>query len=227
MIRIYRTLNLLWSLKNQENRKHGAILLREYMEGVRQSRLCSMTSDTPYTGESLNSGICQKILLVTHQFSRTGAPYAVLFLARALFRINKVRPVVISPTDGPLREEFIKEGFTTIVDPLLFNYRCYSPESCDFVQNFDRIIVTSLSSVNFIRYFRGVGKRLTWWIHETDTGFDLTNMNADLPLLFAACESIWLGSPLCLAPALQYTSQDKTASAALWLYGHGPAAYSS
>lgn len=217
MNKFYSLLSVIWSLRNHENRKSFIILLRDYMDGVRQSQFLSDPSDTAYGVDALPSETSQKILLVTHEFSRTGAPYAVLYLAQALFSIHGVRPVVISPKDGPIREEFNQEGFTTIVDPLLFNYRYYSSEACDFVASFDRVIVTSLASYSFIRYFRGLGKRLTWWIHETGVAFTLTtNISADLPLLFAACESVWLGSPLCLLPALQHAQQDKLH---LLLYG--------
>ncbi len=41
-------------------------------------------------------------------------------------------------------------------------------------------------------------------------------MITNLPLLFAACESIWLGSPLCFPPALRLATQDKLH---LLLYG--------
>jgi glycosyltransferase involved in cell wall biosynthesis len=216
-MKIYKLLNALWSLKNHENRKKFTFALREYMDGVKQSQFLSTASESPYKVEALYSGINPKILLVVHDFSRTGAPYAVLYLARALFTLHGVQPAVISPKDGPLREEFEQEGFPTIVDPLLFNYRNYPPEACDFVASFERVIVTSIASVNFIRYFRGIGKRLTWWIHETDTGFSAAeNMNGDLPLMFAASESIWLGSPLCLPLALRYASQDRLH---LLLYG--------
>lgn len=181
----------------------------------KQPQLLSMPS--PYKEKALHLGINHKILLVMHEFSRTGAPYAVLYLARALFSLYGVRPAVISPQDGPIREEFEREGFPTIVDPLLFSYSNYSSEACDFVEKFERVIVTSLGSFDFIRYFRGIAKHLTWWIHETDMGFTwVASMGADLPLLFAACESIWLGSPLCFPLALQYALQDKVH---LLLYG--------
>ncbi|TAN64845.1 MAG: glycosyltransferase [Methylobacter sp.] len=174
-------------------------------------------SDTPYKGEVLHLGVNAKILLVVHDFSRTGAPYAVLYLARALFSLYGVRPVVISPKEGPIREEFEQEGFPTIVDPLLFDCQDYSSEARDFVVTFERVIVTSLGSFSFIHYFKDISKHLTWWIHETDVGFNaVANMTSDLPLLFAACESIWLGSPLCFPLALQYTSQEKLH---LLLYG--------
>jgi glycosyltransferase involved in cell wall biosynthesis len=189
------------------------MMLREYRLGV----IGQPTSETPYKVRALPSGFNPKILLVVHEFSRTGTPYAVLYLARALFSLHGVRPVVISAKDGSIREEFEQEGFHTMVDPFLFGYRNYSPDACDFVANFERVIVASLASFGFIRYFRGIGKHLTWWIHETDAGFtSVANMTADLPLWFAACESIWLGSPLCFPHALRYTSRDRPH---LLLYG--------
>lgn len=175
------------------------------------------SSHSPYKSEVINLGANHRILLVVHQFSRTGAPYAVLFLARAITTIYGVKPVVISPEDGPIREEFIQDGFITIVDPLLFKYRSYSSDACHFVAEFDRVIVTSLASFDFIRYFRGISKKLCWWIHETEEGFNSAKkMGADLPLMFAACESVWLGSPLCKPHILQYAAEDKLN---LLLYG--------
>ena len=217
MTKLIKLFKFLWSLNNHANRKQFIFAIREYMDVVKQTQLLSTKLASPYNGEALHLGLNHKILLVAHEFSRTGAPYAVLYLARALFSIHGVRPVVISPCDGPLRGEFEQDGFPTIVDPLLFTYRNYSSEVCDFVASFDKVIVTSLASYNFIRHFRGIAKHLTWWLHETDAGFAaLANANVDLPLLFAVCESMWLGSPLCLPLALQYASQDKLH---LLLYG--------
>jgi len=215
--KLYKLLNILWSLRYRENRQNFEIALYEYLVRLKQSELLSTSPESPYKNETLNSGSSSGVLLIAHEFSRTGAPFAVLYLARALFALHGVRPVIISPMDGPLREEFEQEGYHTIVDPSLLSYRICSSDVCDFILGFERVIVTSLAAYGFIRHFRGIGKKLTWWIHETDDWFNApVIMNADLSLLFAACESIWLGSPLCLPLALQYTSQDKLH---LLLYG--------
>lgn len=190
-------------------------MLDEYMKSVHQ--LPTTSNNTPYSAEVLKLGANSKILLVVHEFSRTGAPYAALYLAQALFAIHGLRATIISPKDGLIRQEFEQEGFPTVVDPLLFGYSSYSSEACEFVSNFEHVIVSSLAAFGFIRYFRGIAKHLTWWLHETDTGFTaVANVATDLPLLFACCESIWLCSPLCFPLALQYTSQDKLH---LLLYG--------
>jgi glycosyltransferase involved in cell wall biosynthesis len=215
--KLYKLLSVLLSLRRHANRKKFLTKLREYIDDITiQPQLNSTQSDTPYRTEILHSEN-RKTLLVVHEFSSTGAPYAVLYLARALFSLYGIKPVVISPKDGAIRAEFEHEGFTTIVDPLLFNYQTYSSEACDFIAGFDRVIVTSLASFGFIRYFRGIAKHLTWWIHETGAGFTaIASMTADLPLFFAACESIWLGGPLCFPFALQYAPQNKLH---LLLYG--------
>lgn len=218
MTKLYKLIFFLQSLKKHENRKRFSIMFNDYISSIsEQSQLLSRPSNTPYKAEALDLTINSKILLVVHEFSRTGVPYAVLYLARAIFSLHGVRPVIISPIDGPIRKEFEQEGFPTIIDPLLFSYQDYSSEACDFVANFERVIVSSLASYGFIRYFRGISKRLTWWVHETDDGFTrVAKMITNLPLLFAACESIWLGSPLCFPPALRQVTEDKLH---LLLYG--------
>ena len=163
-------------------------------------------------------GAKHKILLVVHEFSRTGAPRAVLYLARALFAMTGVAPVVISFLDGPIREEFESEGFPTLVDHRLTASAYEAPDAAALVAGFERVIVTPITAYAFIRHFKGIAKRVAWWIHEEQQGFDyiVTNVAPDLAALFAACEQVWLGSPLSSAPALRYTPQDK---AHLLLYG--------
>lgn len=218
MSKLYKLLCILWSLKNRKNRQRFLVILHEYLNSLTnqqpQPQQLPATPpeillDSPYK-EVLHLGNNARILLVVHEFSRTGAPFAVLYLARALFSLYGVRPVILAPKDGPIREDFEREGFIIIIDPLLFDYQNFPSEACDFVVNFERVIVSSLACFGFIRHFRGISKHLTWWIHETSEGFtSVATMAADLSLLFSCCESIWLCSPLCFPLALQYAPQDK------------------
>jgi glycosyltransferase involved in cell wall biosynthesis len=59
---------------------------------------------------------------------------------------------------------------------------------------------------------------LTWWIHDDDAGFAYikNNFAFDFAPLFDACEAIWIGSPVCSLPVLQYVTPDKMN---LLLYG--------
>ncbi|MHB8139509.1 MAG: glycosyltransferase family 4 protein, partial [Smithellaceae bacterium] len=153
----------------------------------------------------------RNILLVIHEFSRTGAPRAVLYLAQALLKFHRIRPVIISPSNGPIRDEFEKNGFPTIVEPLLLTHCNDAAGVANFVSGFELVIVTSISSYYIIRHYKDVIKRLTWWIHEDDAGFSniKDNYASDLASLFDACEAVWIGSPVCSLPVLRYVTPDK------------------
>lgn len=163
-------------------------------------------------------GAKHKILLVVHEFSRTGAPRAALYLARALFANTGIRPAIIGFSDGPIREEFESEGFPTWVDPRLCAAAEQAPDAAAMVASFARVIVTPLASYAFIRHFKATAKQLTWWIHEEEKGFAYIadRFAPDLNALFTACDEIWLGSPLSFTPAQKYAGQDKLH---LLLYG--------
>lgn len=159
-----------------------------------------------------------KVLLVLHEFSRTGAPRAMLYLARALFHLSGFRPTVIAAVDGPIRQEFENEGFSTIVESLLFEASLERSRVTRFVASFDRVIVTPLASFAFIRNFRNVPKYLVWWIHEEENGFNYIadNFASDLTDIFNSCDAVWLGSPLCTLPVSRYAAPEKIH---LLLYG--------
>ncbi len=210
-------LNLIFSFKSAKNRSSFRSAIRDYMKGVKLDNLSSTETDRFFTKAQLIPDLDYKVLLIVHEFSLTGSPYAVLYLARAIFSINGVKPLIISAVDGPLRKQFETEKFNTIVDPYLFNFtRHNSLEACEFLAKFERVIVTSLAAFDFVRYFRGVCTNLTWWIHETQVGFGVISEMTDLSLLFAACDDIWLGSPLCYPLALKYAPEHKLD---LLLYG--------
>lgn len=236
MKKIFKLAYIFWSLKSKANRRRLLIAFDKYYKDTLKppqplpvqsaqepadSKMLESRGnkipDSPYNKELLDLSTKSKFLLITHEFSRTGAPYAVLYLAKALCSLYGTRPLVLSPEDGPIREEFESQGFRTIIDPKLFKYESYPFEACSFVSSFERIIVSSLSSYGFVSYFRGIAKNLVWWIHETDTSFNSFAKNAiDLSILFAACEAIWLVSPLCFPYAIKYTSPKKVH---LLLYG--------
>ena len=140
-----------------------------------------------------------KILLVMHEFSRTGAPRAMLYLARALSHLTGFHPMVIAAIDGPIRLEFEAERISTKVEPLLFEAISSLSPVADFVAEFDKVIVTPLASFAFIRHLGQKVKYLVWWIHEEEQGFNYIaeNFAPDLSDIFNACDAIWLGSPLC------------------------------
>jgi len=168
--------------------------------------------------EERTSENCRKILLVIHEFSRSGTPQAVLYLAQALFTFYGIRPVIMSPIDGPIREEFEKNGFPTIFEPSLSTPCDAAEEVSRFVSGFELVIATSISSYSVIRHYKDVMSRLIWWIHEDAAGLEYikNDLAPDLASLFDACEAVWIGSPVCSQPVLQYVAPEKIH---LLLYG--------
>lgn len=150
-------------------------------------------------------------LLVLHELSRTGAPRVVLYLAQAIRQNTGVTPLIWSPVDGDIRAEFEASGFPVIVDPAINVHQPVHAPSRLAVASFTNVIVTSLASYRFVRHFGGDAKKLKWWIHEEVAGFEYVTgeLAPDLSMLFEQCEALWLGSPLCFAPAGQHAPHHK------------------
>lgn len=102
------------------------------------------------------------ILFVSHELSLTGAPI-LLKDAVAASIDNGDFPVVISPVDGPLRQNYIDMGVTVIIDesvtkaPELFYH---------FANDFDLVVVNTLVCTEAIRSLSGKLPPVFWWVHD-------------------------------------------------------------
>lgn len=111
----------------------------------------------------------KKILLISHELSRTGAPLVLLDAVKILKK-NNFFPVILSPQDGPLKQKFIDTGAKVIIDtvykydPLLFK---------NFAKNFDIIIVNTLACYNAIKILNGSIFNVLWWIHEGNLALNI------------------------------------------------------
>ena len=75
----------------------------------------------------------RKILLISHQLSRTGAPIALLNVAR-LLREEGNEIVLISLDEGPLREDFESMGISVSIETeILKNGKPISPFLKDLI----------------------------------------------------------------------------------------------
>jgi glycosyltransferase involved in cell wall biosynthesis len=97
------------------------------------------------------------ILLISHVLDYSGAPIALLQLARSLKRL-KHSVSITSLYDGPLGIDFIKAG----VKP----YTSSDPEN-----HYDLIIANTVVTVPAAIKFSGPNTKLCSWIHETDYFF--------------------------------------------------------
>ncbi len=109
------------------------------------------------------------VLLVTHELTRSGAPI-VLKQAVKYFIERGYYPVVTSPVDGPLRQEFLDMGVPVIIDESIINGH-WSFEH--FARNFDLIIVNTIAASNAIKALSNSLPPVIWWVHEGEVAFQI------------------------------------------------------
>lgn len=102
------------------------------------------------------------VLLISHELTRTGAP-GVLYEAAKILKKNNFFPVVLSPVDGPLRQEFLDAGITVIIDPG-FQHKHWLFER--FARNFDLVIANTLATGYAVELLNNSLPPVIWWLHE-------------------------------------------------------------
>ena len=131
-----------------------------------------------------------KFLLVTHEFSRTGAPMAGLMLAETIKKIYGEYPIVLGCADGPLRFEFENKGIKTF---LIGELPFFRNDLKDFLDSFDLIIVNSFASL-FFEVPKDTSVPIVWWNHEVLYMEPVKKMRIDKFLTFVS--EVWFVSPL-------------------------------
>lgn len=102
------------------------------------------------------------LLFVSHDLSWSGAPLILLEMARWC-RERSFFIVVMSPNDGPLREEFVLAGVPVLADPLIQQ----GHESFGrFAREFDCVVASTIFGAPVVRAAKEAGIPHLWWIHE-------------------------------------------------------------
>ena len=106
------------------------------------------------------------VLFVSHELSLTGAPRMLFYAAKAVLERGGF-PVVVSPKDGPLRDELIAAGVAVIIDESVpANHFLFG----GFARNFDAVVVNTIELYGVVRQLQAVEDlRLIWWIHEAQS----------------------------------------------------------
>ncbi|MCR5054317.1 MAG: glycosyltransferase [Lachnospiraceae bacterium] len=110
----------------------------------------------------------KKILFITHQLSRTGAPIVLLDMIRickdAGYDIS-----LISLLEGELRTEIEEMGISIEIKDDFFNDRdAFRP----YAESFDTVICNTLICYQVIHVMNGSHTPVIWWIHEGEQYFD-------------------------------------------------------
>lgn len=107
------------------------------------------------------------ILILTHQLTRTGAPIILKELVKVILDNNDY-PVLLSPEDGPLKEEFLDMGCTVIIDESMANGHWMFEH---FAKNFDLVVANTLGCSSAIKALSDSLPPVLWWIHEGEYAF--------------------------------------------------------
>ena len=113
----------------------------------------------------------RKILLISHQLSRTGAPIALLNVARLLREEGNVL-TLISLEDGPLRDEFESMGANVSIETdILKRWEEFIP----FFEGFDLVFCNTIVTFEAIHVLNFTNVPTVWWIHEPKEYFDMVS----------------------------------------------------
>lgn len=122
------------------------------------------------------------IVMITHELSRTGAPVVFMDAAKLLVAAG-YQVIMLSPMDGPLREDICDAGIPVIVDHNLLYGRCEQEElrevhqyqkwvSDIFVSFADLVIANTAVVHNVVERYMKQDVSIIWWLHEGNVSFE-------------------------------------------------------
>ena len=115
---------------------------------------------------------CKDILFVTHELTRTGAPVQLLNMIKATIDELNYFPTIVSPVDGPMKEDFLNMGATVLIDQEL----AITAENMDeYARNYDLIVVNTMAEpcIRVVNELKDTIPNILWWIHEGTYAFGL------------------------------------------------------
>lgn len=128
-----------------------------------------------YPAKDSNYDKCKKdILVYSHELSLTGAPVVLQDVVISL--TEKYNFIVISPMDGELKEKYVENGITVIIDPQVEERNTLLLLS----EEFDVIWVNTIVPYRSIRLLGETDKKVIWWIHDSELGY-VTWLQFELP----------------------------------------------
>jgi GT2 family glycosyltransferase len=126
---------------------------------------------------ALELGRPMRVLAVTHNLSREGAPLALLEACRWMVRTQQAAIVVQSPQDGPLREQFLAAGIAVEVvgHPLVRSGTVagYEDEIAETgldmrARGIELVLANTLLGFHAVDAAHGAGLPSIWLVHENE-----------------------------------------------------------
>lgn len=105
-----------------------------------------------------------KILLIGHEFSRTGAPVSLLCILKNLKELGHY-VAVWSLKDGPLQAEY--EAIADSVNVIPHNELYFNAIGLPYAKKYDFILCNTIVTYEAVQVLQKCGRPLVWIIHET------------------------------------------------------------
>lgn len=134
---------------------------------------CFRAVNNKLRGRALMDGIsaapARNILFLSHELSRTGAPLMLMEAVRCALDSGDF-PLVASPVDGPLREDYINLGVSVLIGGFLLRD---DDRLRRLAEDFDLVVVNTLGCGAAIHALSGGRIPVLWWSHEGSTALEL------------------------------------------------------
>lgn len=141
----------------------------------------------------------KRILMLTHEYSYTGAPL-VLYYGAKILRRHGYQITVLSYSDGPLREDFLREG---IAAGLQTDYRKPDENFAAWMDSFDLVFANTLTYYYWVDHFNQSGTPFLLWLHESREAYEWLGPR-NMPQEAKGNIQVCCAGPLALRFARQY-----------------------
>lgn len=109
----------------------------------------------------------KKIFVLTHELSLTGAPVVLTHAVRML-KNDGWQVVVVSPSDGVLKQDFLRDGIPVFIQPDMDKNDDWMRLAADF----DLILVNTVVPFRQIEQLRNFKVPVMWWLHDARSGYE-------------------------------------------------------
>lgn len=143
--------------------------------------------------EKANSRIKpQHVLVVSHTLENTGAPRAAFLLAKTLKECGHI-PIVLSFKNGPIKNDFAKEGIPVLLEPLSTFSKKLDSTTLRFLNGFDCIILNTIVSLQIAEKIKQTSAYKIAWIHEGKFEFEKSASAIDYKKNFSCVSEVFAG----------------------------------
>ncbi len=127
-----------------------------------------------------------RLLLVTHELTRSGAPLLLYMTAKYLHK-RGYYPFVLCPVDGPLREEYSQLGVDIHITPHILRDARVGFAWCERA---DIVICNTILTWRSVYSAKAAGTPCYWWVHESKFGVKMVEKHPEICDAFSTARQV-------------------------------------